>query len=161
MKLQNPAGRKRKSDISPVEPNAKAGGEYPEGKIRAFIVEEVRPAASRHPFDLEERTAAFGESIIRFLRKVPRGPNNNRLIDQLVGCGTSVGANYCEANEGVSKKDFRNIIGRCKKESKECKFFLRMIAASEPHLAEDARPLYREATELLLIFSSIYRKTAL
>ncbi len=101
----------------------------------------------------------FGETIIRFLKKVPRGPDNDRLIDQLTGCGTSVGANYCEANEGLSKKDFRNIIGRCKKEAKESKFFLRMIAASEPTLIVEARQLYREAKELHLIFASIYRNT--
>src|SRR5690242_2878860 len=71
----------------------------------------------KHPFDLEERTAKFGEAIVRFSRKLPRNSTNNRLIDQLVGCGTSIGANYCEANEGVSKKDFRNIIGRCVKEA--------------------------------------------
>ncbi|HMP82664.1 MAG TPA: four helix bundle protein [Verrucomicrobiota bacterium] len=114
--------------------------------------------AGRHAFDLEERTAQFGEAIIRFVKKIPRNPENNRLIDQLVGCGTSVGANYCEANEGVSKKDFKNTIGRCVKEAKETKFFLRMIAASEPALADEARSLYREAKELHLIFASIYRK---
>jgi four helix bundle protein len=112
----------------------------------------------KHVFDLEERTAKFGEAIIRFCKKVPRAPENNRLIDQLVGCGTSVGANYCEANEGVSKKDFKNTIGRCVKEAKETKFFLRMIAASEPSLTDEARELYREAKELHLIFASIYRK---
>lgn len=113
----------------------------------------------RHPFDLEERTSRFGENIIRFLKRVSRGPHHDRLIDQLTGCGTSIGANYCEANEGVSKRDFRNIIGRCAKEAKETKFFLRMIAASEPALADDARTLYREAKELHLIFAAIYRNT--
>ena len=103
-------------------------------------------------------TAGFGEAVIRFVKKIPHNAENNRLIDQLVGCGTSVGANYCEANEGVSKKDFKNTIGRCVKEAKETKFFLRMIAASEPSLAEEARTLYREAKELHLIFASIYRK---
>ena len=97
---------------------------------------------------------------MRFLKKVPRSPNNDRLIDQLTGCGTSVGANYCEANEGLSKKDFRNIIGRCRKEAKESKFFLRMIATSAPSLADETRTLYREAKELHLIFCSIYRKTS-
>ena len=100
----------------------------------------------------------FGENIVRFSKRIPRDPTNNRLIDQLVGCGTSVGANYCESNEGVSKKDFRNIIGRCVKEAKETKFFLRMVAASEQQLTEEARALYREAKELHLIFASIYRK---
>jgi len=126
----------------------------------ALVLREESPAApnDRHPFDLEQRTAVFGENIVRFSRKIPRDPTNNRLIDQLVGCGTSVGANYCEANEGVSKKDFRNIIGRCVKEAKETKLFLRMVVASEPQLTEDARALYREAKELHLIFASIYRK---
>ena len=112
----------------------------------------------KHVVDLEERTAKSGEAIIRFCKKVPRAPENNRLIDQLVGCGTSVGANYCEANEGVSKKDFKNTIGRRLKEAKKTKFFLRMIAASEPSLTDEARELYREAKELHLIFASIYRK---
>ena len=110
------------------------------------------------PFELEERTAQFGEAIVHFAKRIPRDPANDRLIGQLVGCGTSVGANYCEADERVSKKDFRNTIGRCVKEAKETKYFLRMVAAAEPNLAVDARRLYREAKELHLIFASIYRK---
>ena len=115
-------------------------------------------AAPQRPFNLEERTAQFGEAIVRFSKNIPRNPTNNRLIDQLVGCGTSVGANYCEADERVSKKDFRCTIGRCVKEAKERKYFLRLIAASEPTLASEARQLFREAKELHLIFASIYRK---
>jgi four helix bundle protein len=132
---------------------------YPAIRSEAWALSESSDNVSqRHAFDLEERTARFGEAVIRFCKKIPRAPENNRLIDQLVGCSTSVGANYCEANEGVSKKDFRNTIGRCVKEAKETKFFLRMIAASEPKLANEARSLYREAKELHLIFASIYRK---
>ena len=100
----------------------------------------------------------FGEAIVRFTKRIPRDPTNNRLIDQLVGAGTSVGANYCEANEAVSKKDFRYIISHCIKEAKETRFFLRMVAASEPSLSEEARKLYREATELLRIFASMRKK---
>ena len=100
----------------------------------------------------------FGEAIVKFSKTIPRDPTNNRLIDQLVGRGTSVGANYCEANEGVSKKDFRNTIGRCVKEAKETKHFLRMIAAAESTRSAEARELYREAKELHLIFASIFRK---
>ena len=107
---------------------------------------------------MEERTAQFGEAIVKFSKKIPHSPTNNRLIDQLVGCGTSVGANYCEANEAVSKKDFRHTAGRCMKEAKESRFFLRMVVASEPQLAEEARKLYHEAKELLLILSSMRRK---
>src|SRR5262245_9088040 len=88
-----------------------------------------------HPFDLEERTAKFGERIIKLVKLIPRGvqvPENNRLVDQIVGAGTSVGANYCEANDCVSRKDFKFTIKRCIKEAKEARFFLRMLVASEP-----------------------------
>ena len=123
------------------------------------LAETEEPSKVLHPFDLEERTARFGEAVIRLAKKLPRHPANDRLAGQLVGCGTSVGANYCEANEGLSKKDFRCTIGRCAKEAKEAKFFLRMIATAEPALTAEARALYREARELHLIFASIYRKT--
>jgi four helix bundle protein len=109
-------------------------------------------------YDLEERTARFGEAVIRFAKKIPQNPVNNRLIDQLVGASTSVGANYCEADDTVSKRDFRNKIGTCRKEAKESKFFLRMIATAEELLRDEARTLWREAKELHLIFCAIYRK---
>ena len=108
--------------------------------------------------DLMERTAQFGEAILRFCKKIPRSPENNRLIDQLVGAGTSVGANFCEADDASSGRDFKNKICTCRKESKEAMFFLRMVAASEENLKEEARKLWREAKELNLIFGSIWRK---
>jgi len=92
---------------------------WPESFGEAWVIKEE---AGRHPFDLEERTARFGQAIVRFSKKIRREPGNNRLIDQLIGCGTSVGANYCEAEERVSRKDFKNIIGRCAKEAKETMF---------------------------------------
>ena len=126
----------------------------------ALVLREESPDApnDRHPFDLEERTAIFGEKIVKFSKKFPRDPTNNRLIDQLVGASTSIGANYCEANDCVSQKDFRYTIKRCLKESKETRFFLRMVAASETALATEARDLYREASELVHIFASMCRK---
>jgi four helix bundle protein len=141
-------------------PNGAQSAKYPEILADPWHLNEVSKTtgSGRHEFDLEERTARFGEAIIRFCKKIPHVTENNRLISQLVGCGTSVGANYCEANEGVSKKDFKNTIGRCVKEAKETRFFLRMIATSEPTLADEARTLYREAKELHMIFASIYRK---
>jgi four helix bundle protein len=134
---------------------------YPAVAVTALVLNETTDAngAPKHPFDLEERTARFGEAIVRFSKKIPRDPANDRLIDQLVGCATSIGGNYCEANEGISKKDFRHTISRCVKEAKETKFFLRMRAAAEPQLAGEAREYYREAKELHLIFASIFRKT--
>jgi four helix bundle protein len=140
--------------------NVSAARKYPENVSEPWHFSDLPNGnnAGRHEFDLEERTARFGEVVIRFCKKIPHKSENNRLIDQLVGCGTSVGANYCEANEGVSKKDFKYTIGRCVKEAKETRFFLRMIAASEPSLADEARTIYREAKELHMIFASIYRK---
>src|SRR6266545_1620457 len=96
--------------------------EYPEGESEGFELREGSDGRPQLPFDLEERTAKFAESVIRFCKSIPRGPGNDRIIDQLVGCSTSVGANYCEADEAVSKKEFINKIGTCKKEAKETKF---------------------------------------
>ena len=128
-----------------------------------WLLNDGEDGAARklHPFDLEERTARFGERIVRLVKKIPRGPQhpeNNRLVDQLVGAGTSIGANYCEANDCVSRKDFKFTIKRCIKEAKEARFFLRMVATSEPSLSDEARELYREASELTRIFASMHSK---
>ena len=109
------------------------------------------------PYDLEERTAQFGEAIVAFAKKIPVTPVTRRLIEQVVGAATSVGANYCEADDGVSGKDFRNKIGTCKKEARETKFLLRMIVCAVPDLREEARGLWQEAKELHLIFAKIFR----
>ena len=111
----------------------------------------------RPAYDLEERTALFGEAIIAFAKRVPQNVVSVPLIRQLVRCGTSVGANYCEADDAVSKKEFRKNIGTCKKEARETKFQLRMIAAAEPSMKDSARPLWQEAKELHLIFAKIHR----
>ena len=110
------------------------------------------------PQDLQERTARLGEKIVGLAKRIPQNPVNNRLITQLVGAGTSVGANDCEADDAVSGKEFKQKIGTCRKESKETMFFLRMLATAEPELAEEARKLWREAKELNLIFGAIWRK---
>jgi four helix bundle protein len=109
-------------------------------------------------YDLEERTAKFGEEVIKFCRELPKSELTRRLIDQLVGCATSVGANYCEADDAESPKDFKHKIGICKKESRESKHFLRMSAVAVPEKADQARKLWIEAKELNLIFNSIYKK---
>src|SRR2546423_7494402 len=114
---------------------------------------------TNNKFNLEERTAKFGEDIINFCKKVPRSPINDPLINRLIKCGTSTGANYCEADDAESKNDFRHKIGICKKESRECKHWLRMIASAEPGHNVDARTLWQEAKELNLIFGAIRRKT--
>ena len=113
---------------------------------------------SSKKYDLEERTAKFGKDIIEFCKKIPRGPINDPLITQLVKCGTSTGANYCEADDAESKSDFRHKIGIVKKESREAKHFIRMIVKAVPELKEKAKPLWTEAKELNLIFNTIYKK---
>lgn len=109
-------------------------------------------------YDLEERTAKFGENVIHFCKKIPENLVTKRLIPQLVGCCTSVGANYCEADDAESKKDFRHKIGICKKESRESKHFLRMMVVAIPEFESDVKFLWQEAKELNLIFNSIYAK---
>jgi four helix bundle protein len=108
-------------------------------------------------YDLEERTARFGEAVIDFARTIPADSVTNRLISQLVGAATSVGANYVEADDAVSKKEFLKNIGTCRKEARETKHFLRMAVRAAPELKLQARILWQEAKELHLIFSKIRR----
>ena len=109
-------------------------------------------------YDLGVRTSRFGEEIIDFCKKIPPGTITNPLINQLVKCGTSVGANYSEADDAESKKDFKHKIGICKKEARETKFFITMVIKAVPELREKALPLWNEAKELHLIFNSINNK---
>ena len=120
----------------------------------------TKEAGAGKPFDLEERTARFGEAIIAFSKTMPHSPVTLPLISQLVRSGTSVGANYCEADDAGTKKDFRHKIGICRKEARETKHWLRMIAAAVPNLKDRAKPLWQEAKELHLIFAAVVRRTS-
>ena len=106
-------------------------------------------------YDLEERTAKFGESIIDFVKNIDRNSINDSLIKQLIRSGTSIGANYYEANNASSKSDFRNKIYICKKEVNETKYWLRMLTRVDVELKDAARELWKEAQELNLIFQKI------
>jgi four helix bundle protein len=108
-------------------------------------------------FDLEERTAVFGEAVIGFCKRIRRDDVNVVLMRQLLRAATSIGANYCEANDAESKQDFRHKVGLCRKESRETKHWLRMVASADPDRAAEARVLWQEAKELNLIFSKIRR----
>lgn len=110
-------------------------------------------------YDLEERTAKLAEEIIRTVKSIKLNSVNKRIVDQLVGSGGSLGANYCEANEAESKQDFKHKIGICKKETKETKHWLRLMAVANPEIKEKLRVLYRETQELLLIFSKILKSS--
>jgi four helix bundle protein len=110
-------------------------------------------------YDLEERTAALGGAVIRFARRIPDTPVCRPLITQLVRSATSVGANYCEADDAESRRDFLHKIGICRKESRETKHWLRMVVVAAPELRDEARGLWQEAKELNLIFNAIARAT--
>lgn len=110
---------------------------------------------STSKYDLEERTARFGEKIIELCKKAPKTVVTTPIINQSVKAGTSMGANYYEANGASSKRDFRNKIFICKKEAKETKYWLRMLAKAVEDLTSGCRELWKEAEELTRIFSRI------
>lgn len=109
-------------------------------------------------YNLEERTAKFGEEIIKFAKKIKKDVISLPIISQIIRSGTSVGANYCEADDAESKKDFQHKIGISKKEARETKHWLRMTVVIQPELKDEARILWQEAKELNLIFNAIIRK---
>lgn len=109
-------------------------------------------------YDLEERTATFGELILDFVNELSNTPVNRSLISQLVRSATSIGANYMEADAADSKKDFYYKIALCKKEAKETMHWLRMIARANRVTEERCRELSREVHELVLIFSAILKR---
>lgn len=115
------------------------------------------PAAPVRAYDLEERSAQFGEQCVKFAKRIPVNEVTKPLIGQLVRASTSIGANYVEADEAESTKEFVYRISVSKRESKETKHHLRMIVAAEPQLADEARTLYQEAKEFVLIFAAIIR----
>ena len=106
-------------------------------------------------YTLEERTALFGEAIIDFCKTIRATNISGPLVNQLVRSGTSIGANYMEANGASSRKDFQNKIFICKKESQETKHWLRMIARCMPERKEEIRKLWMEVQELTMIFQKI------
>ena len=117
---------------------------------------DAHDKGGKREFDLEERTACFGESVIRLVKTIPFSPVNNPLISQVVRSATSVGANYCEADDAVSRKEFFNKIGTCK--ARETKHWLRMLATAEDKLKTELRQLWTEAKELHLIFAAIHKR---
>ena len=110
-------------------------------------------------FDLEERTVKFGEAVIEFLVGVKRNAVTSPLISQVVRSATSIGANYCEADQAGSRKEFKYRVSICGREARETKYWLRMLAKAVPDAKETARSLWQEADELTRIFATIHRNT--
>ena len=109
-------------------------------------------------YDLEERTAKFGENIIKLCQTVQITEITKSIVNQLIRAATSIGANYMEANQSSSNKDFRNKIKIAQKEANESKHWLRMLAIAYQVKIQECRVLWKEAHELTLILASISRK---
>jgi len=127
-------------------------------KSKVQISNQIQNPKNKKKYDLEERTANFGEAIIEFAKALPSTPIIHPLISQIVRSATSIGANYMEADGAESKKDFQHKIVICKKEAKETMHWLRMIAKASPDKKEKCYKLWQEVHELVLIFSAILRK---
>lgn len=117
--------------------------------------------SNRPIYDLEERTFQFAKNIRIWIKSLSKTISNTEDIKQLVRASGSVGANYIEANESLSKKDFVFRIKICKKEAKECGFWLRLILETNESLQDETngRLLLQESIELKKIFSSIEGKS--
>ena len=106
-------------------------------------------------FDLEERTLKFSKDIIKTLKTIKNNGINRNIISQLIRSATSVGANYREANNAVSKKDFKNKIFICRKKVEETKYWIELLSETNPESKNELRLLWKEAHELTLIFNKI------
>jgi len=111
------------------------------------------------PFDLEERTSEYAISVIRLCKKLPVNTINIQLISQLMRSAGSVGANYREANEALSKKDFIHRMRITRKEAKESSYWLGLVKEANSSYIAEIEHIYKESRELRNIFSSILNKS--
>ena len=102
--------------------------------------------------ELEKRTLEFSKNLILVLQKLPRNPINDRLIVQAVSSGTSIGANYREANASESEKDFKHKINISFKKAKETRYWLDILISANPDFIAELSPLRQEADEFSRIF---------
>ncbi len=109
-------------------------------------------------YDLEDRTLNFTKRVVEFVNNSPKTLTNVEISKQLVRSAGSVGANYIEANEALSRKDFIMRIKICRKEAKETCYWLRLISGNRVSEKEHAN-LIQESTELMKIFGAIIEKT--
>jgi len=107
-------------------------------------------------YNLEERTVKFSRDLLTLCASVKPNMVNENMLKQVLRSGTSVGANYCEANGATSRTDFKAKIHICKKEAKETQYWLKLIIISDPNIQNDIKCLQRESHELIMIFSKIY-----
>lgn len=110
-------------------------------------------------YDLEERTLSFSIGIIDLCKKLLNNLINKRLVDQLIRAATSIGANYREANECETKKDFQNKIRTSKKEAKETIYWLELLRHHNKQFDRELDEFLDESQQLMKILGSIYEKT--
>jgi len=108
--------------------------------------------------ELEKRTLKFAVQIIRLSASLPNTPEARVIRTQITKCGSSVGANYREANRSRSKADFKNKIAICESEASETQFWLKIIIEAGWKTKEQVTAEYEECSELLAIFTSIGKK---
>jgi len=116
-------------------------------------------AKIKKPYDLEERTLQFAKSIFDFINNLPKTITNTEIIKQVVRSSGSIGANYIEANESLSKKDYFFRVKVCKKEAKETIYWLRLLELKSEAICLKRQKMVVEATELMKIFGSIIEKS--
>lgn len=121
-------------------------------------VPEIKQQPNKYREPLEQRTLRFAREVRAFVRKLPRGIIAIEDAKQLVRSSGSVGANYIEANESLSKKDFGHRIKICRKEAKESKYWLELFDSLPQPLNSERERLMHEATAFVKMFSSIVSK---
>jgi len=112
-----------------------------------------------HSFDLENRTMEFAKRIVRMCKVLPNNTVNFKLIDQIIRSAGSVGANYREANDSLSKKDFLMRMKIARKESKETEFWLNLIIEANKEMESKINNLLIESIEIRKILSAIIIKS--
>ncbi len=110
-------------------------------------------------YDLEERTLNFTKQTIEFTNKISKTIANIEIIKQLIRAAGSIGANYIEANESLSRKDFVMRIKICRKEAKEVRYWLKLLTANSELFEKEREKFIQEATELMKIFGAILEKS--
>ena len=125
-----------------------------------MTVKPMTETPNERRYDLEDRTYEFAKQVRAFVKQLPRTICNQEDVRQVVRASGSVGANYIEANEALSKKDFRKQIKISRKESKESRYWLRLLDTGEDARLETGRDrLIQESTELMRIFGAILHKS--
>lgn len=130
-------------------------------KLQASNLKQIQMTKNQNSkrYDLEERTLKFAKEVIAFVKTIPKTTANVEIVKQVIRSSSSVGANYIEANESLSKKDFVMRIKICRKEAKESIFWFKLIETKTPESERKRKELIEEATQLVKIFSSIVEKS--